>query len=91
MDKNESYDVFIGRPSVYSNPFKLGRDGTRLQVIVKFEAYFRSLPNLNKLLDDLEGKRIACWCHLRQDCHGDSIICIYNERLRINYLKDLVD
>jgi len=89
VDKSEKYDVFIGRPSEYSNPFILGKDGTRNQVLNKFKIYFHNLDNCNKLLDELDGKIIACWCKLSQNCHGDVIIELYNERKYKNFLNDI--
>ena len=91
VDKTETYDVFIGRPSKFSNPFKRGIDGTKSEVITKFEEYFKNLPNLDNLLDELEGKRIACWCPLETPCHSDVIIKLYNERLKLKYLESIID
>ena len=34
--KKYSYDVYIGRPSKYGNPFEIGKDGNRTEVIKKF-------------------------------------------------------
>jgi hypothetical protein len=36
--KREPYDVYIGRPSKWGNPFQIGRDGTRDEVIAKYRA-----------------------------------------------------
>jgi len=30
--KRESYDIYIGRPSKWGNPYQSGRDGTRQHV-----------------------------------------------------------
>lgn len=69
--KKEEYDVYIGRPSKYGNPFIIGMDGTREEVIAKFEAYLLGFP---QLLEDakreLKGKVLACWC-APELCHGD--------------------
>ena len=35
--RNEKYDVYIGRGSPFGNPFKIGIDGTRLEVIEKYK------------------------------------------------------
>ena len=35
--KRARYDVYIGRPSKWGNPFAVGRDGTRAQVIARYE------------------------------------------------------
>ena len=78
VDKTDNYDIFIGRPSKFSNPFIINRDGTRSEVLLKFEEYFKNHPDINDLLKELNNKRIACWCNLAQECHGDIIIKIYN-------------
>ena len=90
VDKNDHYDVFIGRPSKYSNPFIIGKHGTRSEVIAKFEEYFKNLFNFNALLDELEGKKIACWCDLDQNCHGDMIIKLYNAREKLKQFNDIL-
>lgn len=74
-----SYDVYVGRPSKYGNPFKEGVDGTRAEVIQMFEEYLLSKPEL--LADvkrELRGKVLGCWCH-PQPCHGDVLARIANE------------
>lgn len=38
--RNEKADIYCGRPSIYGNPFEIGRDGTRNEVIVKYIDYF---------------------------------------------------
>lgn len=30
--KKSKYDVYIGRPSIWGNPFTIGKDGTRKEV-----------------------------------------------------------
>jgi hypothetical protein len=37
--KKESYDIYIGRPSKWGNPFREGEDGTRKEVIDKYRKY----------------------------------------------------
>lgn len=63
------YDVYIGRPSKWGNPFVVGRDGTREEVIEKFDAYLHSRPDLMAALPELWGKVLGCWCS-PLDCHG---------------------
>jgi hypothetical protein len=64
------YDVYIGRGSIWGNPFVIGKDGDRAEVIRKYEDYLSESPNLIKRLPELIGKRIACFC-APQACHGD--------------------
>jgi hypothetical protein len=68
--KRERYDVYIGRPSKWGNPFVIGKDGTRTQVIAKYEAWLRRQPALMAALPELRGKVLGCWCH-PHPCHGE--------------------
>ena len=34
--RRERYDVYVGRPSPWGNPFVIGRDGTREEVVAKY-------------------------------------------------------
>jgi hypothetical protein len=64
------YDVYIGRPSKWGNPFVVGRDGAREQVIARYEQWLLTQPHLIAALGELTGKILACWC-APQPCHGD--------------------
>lgn len=66
----EPFDVYIGRGSPYGNPFKIGPDGTREDVIRKFEAWFATQTHLHARLPELRGKTLGCFC-APQACHGD--------------------
>lgn len=68
--KQARYDVYIGRPSKWGNPFKIGQDGTRQQVIEKYRDYLLSQPKLLAATTELRGKTLGCWCKPRP-CHGD--------------------
>lgn len=75
--KKEPYDVYIGRPGrlvkggIWGNPFIIGADGTREEVLEKFEAYLRGHPQLlAKAREELKGKVLGCWC-APEKCHGD--------------------
>jgi hypothetical protein len=48
--------------SIRHNPFVIGKDGIREEVIAKSEAYLMSRPDLLAQLHTLKGKRLACWC-----------------------------
>ena len=66
----EEYDVYIGRPSKWGNPFIIDRDGNRQEVIDKYEKYLRENIYLIKSLPELKGKNLGCWCKPKA-CHGD--------------------
>jgi len=68
--KRERYDVYIGRPSKWGNPFTIGKDGTRAQVIERYEEYLLGSPDLMAALPELMGRVLGCWC-APKPCHGD--------------------
>ena len=69
--KKSSYDVYIGRPSDWGNPFVIGKDGDRADVIRKYRQWIENQPELlSRVKKELQGRRIACWCK-PEDCHGD--------------------
>jgi len=77
--KTERYDVYIGRGrgSIFGNPFILGRDGDRTEVIGSFKRYFYNRLTLDdgfkaKVLE-LKGKVLGCFCK-PLPCHGDVIV-----------------
>jgi hypothetical protein len=76
--KKEKYDVDIGRAvprsglkaSVWGNPFVLGKDGTREEIMVKYRAWLTGNEELLARLPELRGKVLGCWC-APLACHGD--------------------
>lgn len=73
--KKERYDVYIGRPSKWGNPFRVGVDGSREDVVQKYREWVRdqSLP-----FHELRGKVLGCWCH-PLPCHGDVLVELANK------------
>jgi hypothetical protein len=71
--KKEKYDTYIGRPSIWGNPFAIGKDGNREEVIEKYRQWIQTQPNLLAQLPTLKGKVLGCWCHPNK-CHGDVLV-----------------
>lgn len=74
--KNEKCDVYCGRPTIFSNPFIIGRDGTRDDVCDKYIEYFNykiQTPEFRKAVLSLKGKRLGCWC-IPLRCHVQTIL-----------------
>lgn len=71
--RNAEFEVYIGRPGPFGNPFAIGADGTRDEVIEKFRFWFYA-PEQHFLRDrairELTGKVLGCYC-APQACHGD--------------------
>jgi len=69
--KRAKYDVYVGRPSKWGNPFTIGRDGARAQVIAKYRAWILTQPALVEAARrELRGKVLACWC-APLACHAE--------------------
>ena len=85
--KKEPYDIYIGRPSKWGNPFSHKAD-TKASIMVnsRDEAVYRYKEWIIEgegkyLLEDLhelKGKVLGCWCH-PQLCHGDVLSELVNE------------
>lgn len=75
--KKSKYDVYIGRPSKWGNPYTIGKDGTREQVIDKYRDWIKTQPFLLGAVHELKGQRLACWC-APQPCHGDVLAELAN-------------
>jgi hypothetical protein len=76
-------DVYIGRGSIWGNPYIIGVHGTRDEVLVKYEARIRNSPrHLNKL-SELIGKNLVCYC-APLPCHGDVLLKLLEEQARVS-------
>jgi hypothetical protein len=93
---------YIGRGSKYTglpqstlaNPYKIGKDGTREEVVQKYrrwlwnqvQANTEAKETLDWLLADIrfreelghEPLKLVCWCKEDEKCHGDIIINCLN-------------
>lgn len=73
----EDYDIYIGRGSKWGNPFSIGKDGTREEVIEKYRVYLweqiKSGQVTKESLHELNGSVLGCFCKPKA-CHGDVLI-----------------
>lgn len=69
----EPYDVYIGRGTVWGNPFEVGKHGTREEVIEMYRVWFSGQWDLIDRLDELRGKVLGCSCKPKA-CHGDILV-----------------
>ncbi|WP_342423156.1 DUF4326 domain-containing protein [Paenibacillus sp. FSL E2-0178] len=72
------YDVYIGRGSIWGNPFVIGKDGDRNEVICKHAEWILTQPHLMSKVNELKGKTLCCYC-LPKPCHGDTLIKLADE------------
>ena len=69
--------IYVGRPTKWGNPFIIGRDGTRDEVIAKYRAWIARQPALLAALHELRGKNLVCWC-APERCHAEVLIELAN-------------
>lgn len=74
--KKAPYDVYIGRPSKWGNPFVVGPH-TREEAISKYEEWIQTQDWLLKDIHELKGKILGCFCKPKS-CHGDILAEIAN-------------
>ena len=70
--------VYVGRPSKWGNPFKIGRDGTREEVIAEYAYWIERQSQLMDDLGELRGKDLVCWC-APLPCHADILLEMANK------------
>ncbi len=61
--------VYVGRGSLWGNPFRIGIDGNRNEVCDRFE--IEVLPRLD--VRALRGRDLVCFC-APQRCHADALL-----------------
>ena len=75
--KRAHYDVYIGRPSKWGNPYAISSNRSREDVLALYEAYIMNSPRLLSELVELRGKTLGCWCS-PLGCHGDILARLAN-------------
>ena len=78
--------MLIDRTTQWGNPYRIGRDGTRSQVIQKYREWIVSQPRLMQQLPSLKGKILGCHC-LPKACHGQVLIELVDGK-RMNLFED---
>jgi hypothetical protein len=73
--------TYIGRPSKWGNPFVIGKDGTRDEVIDQYEEWIMREPKLLAALPELVGKRLGCFCAPLHRCHGHVLAKLVCQRV----------
>jgi Domain of unknown function (DUF4326) len=83
--RSEAFDVYIGRPSPFGNPYS-HQDGTlarfrvrtRDEAIAAYEVWIQTQPDLLAMLPALRGKVLGCWCRPKK-CHGDVLVRLIDQ------------
>ena len=83
----DAWDVYIGRPSKWGNPFKVGEkfvqpDGKEIildnkQAVNLYDQsinFYGQPVSRKEIIDELKGKNLACWCKII-DKNGNYVPC----------------
>ncbi len=83
--KKEPYDIYIGRPSKWGNPFShkegtqaVYKTATREEAIQRYVEWLYKQDALLKEIPNLKGKVLGCWCKPKP-CHGDVLARLADE------------
>jgi len=68
--------VYVGRPSVWGNPFVIGKNGTREEVVKLYKETIVPIM-LNDIKKYLKDKDLVCWC-APLPCHADVLLEVAN-------------
>lgn len=72
--------VYVGRPSKWGNPFRIGVDGDREEVIAKYLEYLLGTEHTTGLVLDigeLRDRDLVCFC-APLPCHADVLLELAN-------------
>ena len=69
--RKHPFDIYIGRAGkghdgYFGNPYVVGKDGTRAEVLVAYSIYFEKRlntdPEFAQRIEELRGKALGCFC-----------------------------
>jgi hypothetical protein len=93
---NDKNNIYIGRKGVvfidntrfpqnssnFANPYKIGKDGTREEILFKYKKFIvNKLENNKDLVIELlslKDKKLGCWC-CPEMCHGNVLLELIDE------------
>jgi hypothetical protein len=79
--------VYVGRPTMWGNRWKIGTHSNRLgrsvetlaEAVELYRALIWTEPRHKAWVrENLAGKNLACWCRLDQPCHADVLLELAN-------------
>lgn len=76
--RRATFEVYVARPGKWGNPYQMGVDGSREEVIAKYRAWLLSQPKMVAAAKaELKGKVLGCFC-APLACHGDVLAEVAN-------------
>jgi len=101
---DDNNNIYIGRKGVvfidkkrfpanssnFANPYKIGKDGNREEIMNKYRDYIiKRLENDKNLIEELislKGKKLGCWCY-PEICHGNILLELIDNYSKIKKNK----
>lgn len=77
--------VYVGRPTLFGNPFKLGQlfdsryPVSREQAVFFYKDWLFRKGFVDSVKSHLKGKDLCCWCPLDAICHADILLEVAND------------
>lgn len=68
--KKSPSNLYVGRPSIFGNPFKIGVDGDRNLCMEKFEKHARASEKILQNICSLGNRTLGCFC-APERCHAE--------------------
>ncbi len=82
----EEYDVYIGRPSIFGNPYHLKDELEREKIVEAYKIYFYDRlqrdEEFKREVLKLKGRVLGCYCKPKK-CHGDVIVEYLESELNV--------
>jgi hypothetical protein len=75
--KGKDNELYIGRGSKWGNPYRIGTNGTRAEVIRKYRLYAEEKFSYADI-QELRGRTLICYCKPKA-CHGDVLVSMVND------------
>jgi hypothetical protein len=77
----------LGLPaSPFANPYRIGPDGGRADVIERYRSWILGRPDLLLRLHELRGRPLACWCS-PEACHANVLVDLVDADEILDELK----
>ena len=94
---NSNYNIYCGRTnktynlsqSKWANPFVIGKDGDRNQVIEKYRLWINSNPDLLESLHELKDQTLGCWC-VPEKCHCETLKELAESKYMKNWFSNML-
>ena len=85
--RTDDFDVDITRKGKWGNPFRIGPDGSRSEVLGKYAGWLPEQDALLKSLPELSGKLLGCVC-VPLACHGNVLLRAWYKHVGADKLSE---